>query len=63
MAPEHHAVSADPRLHREFADADGFPAAKATQESLVRVHHTTILRGIDYWERALEQLLAAMSSQ
>ena len=56
MARAHSAVASDPQLQNEFRDSDDFPAAAATQETLIRVHHTNILKGQEYWESSLERL-------
>ena len=56
MARAHSAVSSDPRLQNAFADAGDFPAAKATEETLIRIHHTEILRGQQHWHSSFESL-------
>ena len=56
MARAHNAVFSDPRLQDVFAEAVGFPAAKTTQESLIRIHHLEILRGHEHWKSSMENL-------
>jgi dTDP-4-amino-4,6-dideoxygalactose transaminase len=56
LAPAHKSVSSDPQLQNAFGNSGDYPVANATQEALLRIHHTAVLKGKEYWEGVLDQL-------
>jgi dTDP-4-amino-4,6-dideoxygalactose transaminase len=52
----HRAVATDNALFDHFASATDFPIAQKLQDAIVAIHHTEILRGVEYWEEALERI-------
>ncbi len=49
-------IANDERLFRRYATETMFPMAKRAEDEIVAVWHWDVMRGIDYWGKALESL-------
>ncbi len=49
-------VSNDEQQFRAFSSEKNYPVAEMAENSIVSIHHTDLLKGIDFWKKATEQL-------
>ena len=49
-------MTTDERLVRKYSDGHEYANATRTEKSLVCIHHTDILKGMEYWQEAAEKL-------
>jgi dTDP-4-amino-4,6-dideoxygalactose transaminase len=52
----YHSVSHDARLFQRYASDKEYPVAQMAQESVISIHHTDLLRGLEYWAEVLNRL-------
>ena len=49
-------VSSDEQQFRAFASEKNYPISENAEKSIVSIHHTDLLKGGDYWEKAMNKL-------
>jgi len=52
----HKCVTSDERLFQKYSGGQKYPNATRAEESLICIHHTDILRGMEYWQEAVGKL-------
>lgn len=56
LIPGYSSVSNDAQQFRVYASDKDYPFSAKAHEEIVLIHHTDLLKGIDYWKEAAEIL-------